>query len=47
MNTFLDVLKLFAMNILTDQVSDFHVVDTAVRKFEAVSGAILSRNKKC
>ena len=35
------------MNILTDQLSDFDVVDLAVRKFEAVSGAILSRDKKC
>ena len=30
-----------------NQLGDFFVVDEAVRKFEAVSGAILSRNKKC
>ena len=35
------------INILTNQVSDFLVLDSAVRKFEEVSGAILSRNKKC
>ena len=34
------------VNILTDRLSDFLVVDLAVRKFEAVSGAILSRAKK-
>ena len=34
------------VNILTNQISDFYVVDLAVRKFEAVSGAILSRDKK-
>ena len=35
------------VNILTNQLSDFLVVDLAVRKFEAISGAILSRDKKC
>ena len=34
------------VNVLTDRMSDFLVVDLAVRKFEAVSGAILSREKK-
>ena len=34
------------VNILTNSMSDFLVVDAAVRKFEAVSGAILSRAKK-
>ena len=28
-------------------MSDFLVVDAAVRRFESVSGAILSRAKKC
>ena len=31
------------VNVLTNNLSDFLVVDLAVRKFEAVSGAILSR----
>ena len=35
------------INVLTNQASDFTVLDCAVRKFELVSGAILSRNKKC
>ena len=35
------------LNILTNQDSDFLEVDSAIRKFEAVSGAILSRDKKC
>ena len=35
------------VNILTNRMSDFLVLDEAVRKFEAVSGAILSREKKC
>ena len=35
------------INILTNHISDFYVLDSAVRKFEAVSGAILSRDKKC
>ena len=35
------------VNIMTNRLSDFYLVDTAVRKFESVSGAILSRNKKC
>ena len=34
------------VNILTDRLSDFLVVDLAVRKFEVVSGAILSRTMK-
>ena len=34
------------INILTNSLSDFLVVDMAVKKFEAVSGAILSRAKK-
>ena len=35
------------VNVVSNQLGDFFVVDEAVRKFEAVSGAILSRNKKC
>ena len=35
------------INILTNSMSDFLVVDAAVRRFESVSGAILSRAKKC
>ena len=35
------------VNLLTNQSSDFLVLDSAVRKFEKVSGAILSRNNKC
>ena len=35
------------VNVVTNQVADFGVLDEAVRKFESVSGAILSRNKKC
>ena len=34
------------VNVLTDKLSDFVVVDLVVRRFEAVSGAILSRAKK-
>ena len=34
------------VNILTNSMTDFLVIDEAVRKFEAVSGAILSRAKK-
>ena len=34
------------VNILTNSLSDFLVIDNAVRKFEAVSGAILSRAQK-
>ena len=34
------------VNILTNSLSDFLVVDLAVKKFEAISGAILSRAKK-
>ena len=35
------------VNITTDKLEDFKVVDKVVKKFEKVSGAILSRNKKC
>ena len=35
------------LNVITDQDSDLLLVDQAVRKFELVSGAILSRNQKC
>ena len=35
------------VNVLTNNVSDFFVLDDAVRKFESISGAILSRDKKC
>ena len=35
------------VNVLTNNVSDFLVLDGAVRKFEVISGAILSRDKKC
>ena len=35
------------INVLTNQSSDFLVLDSAVRKFEKLSGAILSRDKKC
>ena len=35
------------VNVLTNKVSDFAVLDDAVSKFESFSGAILSRNKKC
>ena len=35
------------INVTTDNLSDFDVVATVVSKFEKVSGAILSRNKKC
>ena len=34
------------VNILTNNLNDFLVVDSAIKKFEAVSGAILSRAKK-
>ena len=33
--------------IFTDTVEDFEKIDHAVVKFEALSGAILSRNRKC
>ena len=35
------------INVTTDNLGDFDVVATVVEKFEKVSGAILSRNKKC
>ena len=35
------------INITTDNLGDFDVVETVVQKFEKVSGAILSRDKKC
>ena len=35
------------VNVLTSNEADLVLVDQAVCKFEAVSGAILSRNKKC
>ena len=35
------------VNVLTNDVSDFPVLDAAVKNFESVSGAILSRDKKC
>ena len=35
------------VNIMSKNVQDLLVVDEAVRKFESLSGAILSRNKKC
>ena len=34
-------------NILTSDLNDFEIIDEAVCKFENVSGAILSRQKKC
>ena len=35
------------VNVTTDKIEDFKVVDNVVKRFEKVSGAILSRNKKC
>ena len=35
------------LNVITDQDSDLLLVDHAVKQFEAISGAILSRNLKC
>ena len=35
------------MNVLTNNLSDFAVLDDAVRKFESISGAFPSRDKKC
>ena len=35
------------LNILSQSDTDLIIVDNAVRLFESVSGAILSRNKKC
>ena len=34
-------------NVMTDNLGDFDIVDDVIGKFEKVSGAILSRNKKC
>merc|ERR1712240_700887 len=35
------------VNITTDKLEDFEVIGNVVKRFEKVSGAILSRNKKC
>ena len=35
------------VNVLTSVISDLRIVDSAVTKFEMISGAILSREKKC
>ena len=35
------------VNVLTVNDSDLVAIDDAVSKFEALSGAILSRDKKC
>ena len=35
------------VNILTSNMADFMLVDSAIKKFESISGAILSRAKKC
>ena len=35
------------VNITTEKLEDFEVVSKIVKRFEKVSGAILSRNKKC
>jgi len=35
------------VNIMTEDLGDLVVVNEAVKKFEAVSGAILSRDRKC
>ena len=35
------------VNVLTEHLSDIIKVDVAVQEFEAISGAILSRKKKC
>ena len=35
------------VNITTEKLEDFEVVSNVVKRFEKVSGAILSRNKKC
>ena len=35
------------INVITNDLADFDIVDKVIRKFEKVSGAILSRNKKC
>ena len=35
------------VNVVTEKVADLLIVDDAVKKFEALSGAILSRDRKC
>ena len=35
------------LNVMTNDVDDLLEVDEAVTKFESISGAILSRNRKC
>ena len=35
------------INVITDNLGDFDTVAAVIKKFEIVSGAILSRNKKC
>merc|ERR1712105_159206 len=35
------------INVTTDDLGDFAIVAKVIEKFEKVSGAILSRNKKC
>merc|ERR1712240_374570 len=35
------------VNITTEKLEDFEVVSNVVKRFEKVSGAILSRNRKC
>ena len=35
------------VNVITTKDEDLKIVNAAIEKFEAVSGAILSRNKKC
>ena len=35
------------VNITTDKLEDFEVIGNVVKRFEKVSGAILSRNRKC
>ena len=35
------------INVVTDKLADFDIVDKVIRKFEKVIGALLSRNKKC
>ena len=35
------------INVVTDNLEDLDMVSKVVGKFEKVSGAILSRNKKC
>ena len=35
------------INVMTENLADFDIVEKVIGKFEKVSGAILSRNKKC